>query len=163
MNATNRAFVRPRLLLSTPRYSCTVSTAHAPACCRQQSSRHKTSSTGSVALCAPSSVLLMAKAVHARGLCALQSSSYNMYCSTVTECICIRERERVRERERERERGRERERERERGRESYLTYTVIVEERKGDVHVCMHTYQLCHTFLSLSRMSVFVELAQYSC
>ena len=56
-----------------------------------------------------------------------------MYCSTVTECMCIRERESEIEREREIER----EKGRERGRESYLTYTVIAEERKGNVHVCM--------------------------
>ena len=70
----------------------------------------KHTSTGSIALCAPSCALLMAKAVqcmHVHGLCALQSSSY-MYCSTVTECMCIRERESEIERERDRERERER-------------------------------------------------------
>ena len=92
-------------------------------------SRHvtKLTSTGSVALCAPSSALLMAKAVqcmHVHGLCALQSFSC-IYCSTVTECMCIRDREKGRER----------------GRESYLTYTAIAEERKGNVHVCMRNDQ----------------------
>ena len=95
INATNRAFVRPHFGVPV----------QFQLCMRQLvvgNGRHviKLISIGSVALYAPSSVLLMAKAVqwvHAFGLCALQSSSYNvmyMYCSTVAECTCIRERER---------------------------------------------------------------------
>ena len=62
-NATNRAFVRPRLL-TTPRYACTNQLHMLQLVVSNGRHVIKLTSTGSHALCAPSSALLMAKAVH---------------------------------------------------------------------------------------------------
>ena len=101
MNATNRAFVRPHLGMPV-QFQLRMLQLVAG------NGRHviKLTSIGSVALYAPSSVLLMAKQCN---VCmragyvlfrALVTCIY-MYCSTVAECTSMRERERERERERD--------------------------------------------------------------